>query len=68
MMREIRDNLSKDFSKLSVTDKINYLKKNFPKLKTKRAAKTSDNQRIGVNNPFWEIGKGQRVRVLQYHM
>lgn len=35
MMREIRDNLSKDFSKLSIKDKIKSLEKEFPGIKPK---------------------------------
>lgn len=41
MMREIRDNLSKDFSKLSVKDKINSLEKEFPEIKPKGRRKHS---------------------------
>ncbi len=38
MMREIRENLSKDFSKLSVKEKITLLEKEFPQIK-KRGGK-----------------------------
>jgi hypothetical protein len=33
MMRDIRDNVSKEFSKLSAMEKINLLEKKFPEIK-----------------------------------
>jgi hypothetical protein len=39
MMREIREKLSKDFSKLSVKEKIDLLEKEFPEIKIKRRRK-----------------------------
>lgn len=33
MMREIRENLSKDFSKLTIKEKIALLEKEFPQIK-----------------------------------
>lgn len=39
MMREIRGKLSKDFSKLSVKEKIDLLEKEFPELKIKKRRK-----------------------------
>jgi hypothetical protein len=36
MMREIRDNLSKDFSHMSVKEKIKLLEKEFPEIKPTR--------------------------------
>lgn len=33
MMREIRENLSKDFSELSIKEKITLLEKEFPQIK-----------------------------------
>ncbi|HHT9137844.1 MAG TPA: hypothetical protein ACFYEK_11460 [Candidatus Wunengus sp. YC60] len=39
MMREIRENLSKDFSKLSAKEKINLLEKEFPEIKISRRRK-----------------------------
>jgi len=39
MMREIREKLSKDFSKLSVKKKIDLLEKEFPEIKIKKRRK-----------------------------
>ena len=39
MMREIRENLSKDFSKLSVKEKMDLLEKEFPEIKIKKRRK-----------------------------
>lgn len=39
MMRKIREKLSKDFSKLSVKEKIDLLEKEFPEIKIKRQRK-----------------------------
>jgi len=39
MMREIREKLSKDFSKLSVREKIELLEKEFPEIKIGRRRK-----------------------------
>lgn len=36
MMREVREKLSKDFSKLSVKEKIDLLEKEFPEIKIKK--------------------------------
>ena len=36
MMREIRENLSKDFSKLSVKEKMDLLEKEFPEIKIRK--------------------------------
>lgn len=39
MMREIREKLSKDLSKLSVKEKIDLLEKEFPEIKIKKRRK-----------------------------
>ena len=39
MMREIRESLSKDFSKLSVKEKISLLEKEFPQIKKREQQK-----------------------------
>lgn len=39
MMREIRESLSKDFSKLSVKEKISLLEKEFPQIKIREQQK-----------------------------
>jgi hypothetical protein len=39
MMREIREKLSKDFSKLSARKKINLLEKEFPQIKIRKRRK-----------------------------
>ena len=39
MMRYIRENVSKEFSKLSTKGKINLLEKEFPKIKISRRRK-----------------------------
>ena len=39
MMREIRENLSKDFSKLSVKEKMDLLEKEFPEIKIRKRRK-----------------------------
>ncbi|MEK6590369.1 MAG: hypothetical protein AABZ11_06785 [Nitrospinota bacterium] len=39
MMREIREKLSKDFSKLSAKEKIDLLEKEFPEVKIRKQRK-----------------------------
>ena len=39
MMREIREKVSKDFSKLSAKEKIDLLEKEFPEIKIKKRRK-----------------------------
>ncbi len=39
MMRDIRENVSKEFSKLSAMEKINLLEKEFPEIKTGKRRK-----------------------------
>lgn len=39
MMRDIRENVSKEFSKLSAKEKINLLEKEFPEIKIGRRRK-----------------------------